>query len=175
MSWLLLGALGIVWAAFLFPPRLRRTSEQSSVEEFERTMGLLAETERATGRWIVAPRKSERFVGPGRRARSRARARRRLVFFALMEAIGLTFLIGIFPPLHAMWIATGVLGAGFVLYVGYLLLVKRQERATPATRVWPGQPGSPPARNGHEKYPLDEPDLVHVTVRPARELEAARV
>src|SRR5919201_34967 len=109
MDWLLLGVLGIIWAAYVFPFRAFKGRSRSSIEEFERSMGLLEQTEKATGRWIVAPRKGEPFVGRKERARERCRARRRRVFVTLLEAMGITFLIGLFPPLHGMWIATGVL------------------------------------------------------------------
>ena len=65
MQWLLLGVLGIIWAAFLIPVG-RRRSDSRSVEDFERRMELLANAEvhGTTGRWIVTPRKGVRFLGP---------------------------------------------------------------------------------------------------------------
>src|SRR5256714_677295 len=84
VEWLLVGALVIIWAAFLYSPARRSSSPHASVEEFERNMGLLAETERVTGRWIVAPRKGTRFVGDTQRNRRRSRERRRRVFVALL-------------------------------------------------------------------------------------------
>ncbi len=44
LTWLLLAALGIIWAALLLPSRSR--SPKSSVEEFEQKMNLLAEANR---------------------------------------------------------------------------------------------------------------------------------
>ena len=70
MDWLLLAALGIIWAAFLIPSGTRKKhSPNVSVEEFEHNMDLLADTER--GRWVITPRKGVAFIGA--RARERAR------------------------------------------------------------------------------------------------------
>jgi hypothetical protein len=76
------------------------------------------------GRWIIAPRKGAQFLGPQGRARMRARARRRRVFFVLLEAIGFTFLMGMFPPLRAMWVVTAGLGGLFALYVFLLMAIQ---------------------------------------------------
>ena len=198
MDWLLLGGLGMIWAAALFPFRHRRASARASIEEFERKMDLLAGTERASGRWIIAPRKGERFLGDRERARSRARDRRRRVLIVLLESIGLTFLIGLFPPLRGMWIACGV----FVLLLGvYCWLLIEARRSTPErpSRIIPTAPAPRPrtAANGYARpqsvrtvayspevaasRPMspgrvitDEDDLVHVVVRPAGELVIAR-
>ena len=84
MDWLLLAALGIMWVAFLLPSDRRRRKTEQSVEDFERRMELLAQTElHANGRWIVTPRKGMPFVGTAERHRSRARERRRHVFTVL--------------------------------------------------------------------------------------------
>lgn len=120
MGWLLLAALGIMWAAFLFP--VWRSSPNKSVEDFERNMELLADTDGGSqGRWIVTPRKGMAFVGPRERAKERARARRRRVFVFMLELIGLTFLIGLVPPLRAMWYATATLLLLLGVYVWLLL------------------------------------------------------
>ena len=177
MDWIFVGGLGIVWSVLLVPSHRRRRSPRLSVEEFERNMGLLAETEKATGRWIVAPRKGERFLGRRERARCRARERRRRVFVFLIEALGLSFLIGLFPPLHRMWIATAALAGLLAVYVWLLVHVKQQERARgreaaeedplAAVRTEP-----PEIDSGLESPFLDVGDRVHVTVRSAAELEA---
>ncbi len=127
MDWLLLAALGIMWAAFLVPTG-RKRSEASSVEAFEQRMELLAQAEvqGTSGRWIVTPRKGMRFLGPRERERARARERRRRVFVFLLEAIGLTFLIGLVPPLRVIWMATMVFGALLVVYVYALLAIKNR-------------------------------------------------
>lgn len=177
MDWMLLGGLGIVWAAFLFPPR-RRPSARDSIEEFERSMGLLAETERSPGgRWILAPRKGAKFVGRRERARARARARRRRVLVVLLEAILLSALIGLVPPLRPIWFGTAGLGGLLLVYMGLLVAVKHAERR---------RPGAPQPTLTLERFhiapprmdprgSLGEGDLVHVTVRPATELQAATV
>src|SRR4029453_3673451 len=79
VEWMLLAALGIMWAAFLVPWGRRRSRSQArSGNDFEHRMELLAKREvpGATGRWIVPPRKGVRFLGPDDRRRARARDRR---------------------------------------------------------------------------------------------------
>ena len=106
MGWLLLAALVILWAAFLVPSWANspRTTDKS-MKDFERNMDTLAETE-SQGRWIVTPRKGTTFIGLRARARARARERRRRVLVVLIESLVLTALIGLVPPLRAMWYAT---------------------------------------------------------------------
>jgi Flp pilus assembly protein TadB len=132
MQWLLLGVLVIIWAAFLMPAG-RRRSDTRSVEDFERRMELLANAEvhGTTGRWIVTPRKGVRFLGPRERRQARARARRRRVFVFLLEAIALTVLIGVVPPLRVAWIVAAALGGLLVLYVWALLVIKARAAAAP--------------------------------------------
>ena len=131
MGWLLLVALGIIWAAFLVPTR--RTSHSRSIEDFERNMDLLADTEgNGRGRWIVTPRKGVAFVGTRERARERARARRRRVFVFMIESTGIAFLIGLVPPLRAIWLVAGSLMILLALYTW--LLVTLREREGPASR-----------------------------------------
>ena len=124
MSWLFLAALVIIWGVCMLP-KGRRRSPNESVQEFERGLDLLAETH---GRWIVAPRKGAQFIGTRNRARARARGRRRRVFFTLTEAMGLTFLMGLFPPFRPMWYATAAFLGMLVLYVSLLLSMSRNER-----------------------------------------------
>ena len=97
MDWLLLAALGIMWAAFLIPLTSRRRSTASTVDDFERRMEFLAHAEvnGTTGRWIVTPRKGARFVGDAERRKARVRDRRRRVLVFLIEAIGISLLIGL--------------------------------------------------------------------------------
>ena len=179
VEWLLVGALVFIWAAFLYSPGRRSSSPSASVEEFERNMDLLADTERAAGRWIVAPRKGERFMGDTQRNRRRSRERRRRIFVTLLEAIGLTLLIGVFPPLRGMWILTAVLTGVLVLYVVVLLKVKQTERwrdANPAPSAVSSRiRSSLPRALYDERGALDEYDLVHVIVRPAGQLQAAGI
>ena len=186
MEWLALAALGIIWAAFLLPGG-RRRSATTSVGEFERGMELLAysEVHGTTGRWIVTPRKGARFVGTAERQRCRARERRRHVFVVLLEAIGLSALIGAVPPLRAMWSVTLVLGVILLLYVWALLSMKAREagpsreervRAAQAPKAAP-RPATPrhvaegamgwarPTFNGLASF--GEGDQVHVVVKPA--------
>jgi hypothetical protein len=123
LGWLLVVALGIIWAIFLFPFIRRRRSPVTTVEEFEQKMDFLAETNTTTrGRWVLTPRKGERFLGRSGRTRSRIRERRRQVLVLLLEATGLALLIGLFPPFHRILVAAATLGALLLVYS--LLLVR---------------------------------------------------
>jgi hypothetical protein len=126
VSWLLLAAFGIIWAAFLFPSW--RRSPTSTVEDFEQRMSLLAEANRASpGRWVLVPRKGRRFLGPQDRQRARMRRRRRLLFVALLDLIGLTLIMGMFQPFRAVLFATALLTGVLVLYVGVLIRFRALE------------------------------------------------
>jgi hypothetical protein len=126
LSWLFIGGLGIIWAAFLLPSK--GSSPVSSVEEFEKKMDMLAETNGvSSGRWVLVPRKGERFLGPRDRKRLRVRRRRRQVFSVLVEATGLTLLMGLFPPLRLMLVGTAVLSVVLLLYVALLVSIRAEE------------------------------------------------
>lgn len=136
MDWLLLVGLGVVWVAFLLPSLNGRKAVSSSpsttVEEFEHNMDLLAETDGSSpspdpGRRVLSPRKGERFVGTKARERARIRDRRRRVLVALAEATGLTFLIGLVPPLRSLWAITAILGVALLGYVWLLVRLKEIE------------------------------------------------
>jgi hypothetical protein len=178
--------LGIMWGALLVPTGRRRLSPKASVQDFERRMELLAQTElNANGRWIVTPRKGMPFVGTAERQRSRARERRKQVFTFLLESIGITFLIGLVPPLRVMWDVTMVLGVLMGLYIWLLLAVKSQSQATPLEQTRAAR--SPDMRvahventrfvaEGNSKWArptfnglgtIGESDRVHVVVRHA--------
>ncbi len=189
MSWLMLAGLGMIWAAFLLP-RERLGAPRRTIEGFERDMELLAETGRVgRGRWIVTPQKGTPFIGPQARARQRALQRRRRVLVALLESIGLSFLIGLVPPLRAMWYATAALLLLLGAYVWLLLWLKHQgpraralERArlvrvpdspvvAPRTRYVTDASGRTPrpAVNG---LVVDPDDPVRIVVRPASAVRA---
>lgn len=161
---MLLAVLGIMWTAFLVPVS-RKRSDARSVEDFERRMELLAQAEvhGTSGRWIVTPRKGVRFLGPRERQQARARARRRRVLVVLLEAIGLTLLIGVVPPLRVAWIVTAALGGVLLLYVWMLLVMKARASAAPPVRVDP-RPAT--VRKVEPRTPVIEPDQ-HVVVRGA--------
>ncbi len=138
VGWLFIAVLGIIWAAFFIPFLRQGRSPKSSVEEFERKMDLLAETNRGhRGRWVLMPRKDERFLGPRDRSRSRLRRRRRQVFNLLGEATGLSLLIGLFPPFHKVLLASAVLVVLLVAYAALLarLRVAEVERARSRRRL----------------------------------------
>lgn len=190
MDWLVLGAFGIIWAAFLLPSGRRQTSPRASVKAFGRNMDLLAHTgQSGHGRWIVTPRKGIPIQGEAR-ARARVRERRKKVLLFLLEAIGITALIGMVPPLRIMWGASAVLVVALGGYVYVLLWIKSRERqrlTEPVARTAAGS--APPvaaqaqavapryraddasARNARPTFnglgTLGEGDTVHVVVHEA--------
>lgn len=191
MGWLWLAAFGIVWAALLLAPD-RRRSPNRSVEDFERHMDLLAETDRGgRGRWIMTPRKGVPFVGPRARAQARARERRRKVLAFFLQSIGLTFMMGLVPPLRPVWYATALLATLLGAYVWMLLSIKQRGPQTSAQRAQAVQavPQRPhPVRqrytgdaagrtrqalNGLGTFATD--DFVNIVVKPAREVGVVRV
>jgi len=189
---MVLAGLGIMWGALLLPTGRRKPTSTASVQDFERRMELLAQTElHANGRWIVTPRKGVPFVGTAERQRSRARERRKQVFTFLLESIGLSFLIGLVPPLRAVWDVTMVLGVMMGLYIWLLLAVKSQSQVAPVhDRVRAAR--SPDARAAHVANTrfvaegnstwarptfnglgtMSESDRVHVVVRRADPIHA---
>jgi Flp pilus assembly protein TadB len=183
LDWLLLAALGIMWAAFLIPLS-RRRSLTTSVDEFERRMEFLAHAEAngTTGRWIVTPRKGARFIGDAERRRARARDRRRRILVFLIESIGVTFLMGLVPPLRVFWYASGALGVLLLAYVWLLVALKQREVTTEEeSSMSPRERAAAFAarhvletRNGRAPSshvpPLPDRDPVHVVVRPASEI-----
>jgi hypothetical protein len=152
VGWALLVALGIIWAAFLVPTR--RTSHSRSIEDFERNMDLLADTEgNGRGRWIVTPRKGVAFVGTRERARERARARRRRVFVFMIESTGIAFLIGLVPPLRAIWLVAGSMMILLALYTWLLVTLREREGAASRRPVAQVQVnGSTQAANGSARH-----------------------
>jgi hypothetical protein len=126
IGWILVAAFVIIWITFLLPSW--RRSPTSTVEQFEERMSLLAEANRASpGRWVLVPKKGHRFMGPQDRQRARMRRRRKLLFVALLDLIGLTLIMGLIQPLRAMWVLTAVFCGVFVLYVGLLLRFRMLE------------------------------------------------
>lgn len=92
-------------------------------------MGIEDEEFRHPGRWILSPKRGARFLGRHQRARLRARDRRRRVYLFLLEVMGFTGLIGMFPPLRGMLMVTAFFG---LLLVGFTALVVWSSRAAPA-------------------------------------------
>jgi Ca2+/Na+ antiporter len=143
-----------------------------------------AEVHGTQGRWIVTPRKGVRFLGPKERHRARARERRRRVFVFLLETIGITFLIGVVPPLRVMWWVAAAFVAMLFLY-SWLLVAIRQRVADPRERLHaaPTRAATSNEVPSRERYVADghrgvarptfnglgglvEGDRVHVVVRP---------
>jgi hypothetical protein len=192
VGWLLLVALVVLWAAFLVPSWASSPNKaDKSMKDFERNMDLLAETE-SPGRWIVTPRKGTTFIGLRARAQARARERRRRVLIVLIESLVLTALIGLVPPLRAMWYATATL---FVLLAGYvwaLLTMKAQADAhdparpretaasaptspRPTRQRYAADASNRTARRSFNGLPAFGDDLVNIVVRPAAEVDAAGI
>jgi hypothetical protein len=192
VGWLLLVALLILWAAFLIPSWASPPSKtDKSMKDFERNMDMLAETE-SPGRWIVTPRKGTTFIGLRARAQARARERRRRVLMVLIESLVLTALIGLVPPLRAMWYATATLLVLLGSYVWALLTMKaradahdparpRETAATapasprPARQRYAADASNRTTRRSFNGLPAFGDDLVNIVVRPAAEADAARV
>ena len=188
----MLAALVLLWAAFLVPSWASPPSKADmSMKDFERNMDMLAETE-SPGRWIVTPRKGTTFIGLRARAQARARERRRRVLMVLIESLVLTALIGLVPPLRAMWYATGTLLVLLVGYVWALLTMKaradahdparpRETAATalsrprPARQRYAADASNRTARRSFNGLPALGDDLVNIVVRPAGQVDAARV
>ena len=190
----MLAALVIMWAAFLIPSWRGSpgTMTDKSMKDFERNMNMLAETE-SQGRWIVTPRKGTTFVGRRARAQARARERRRRVLVVLIESLALTALIGLVPPLRAMWYATAIL---LVLLGGYVwVLVTMRMRTTqargparaheaaaaapatarPARQRYAADASNRTARRSFNGLPALGDELVNIVVKPAAGVDAARV
>jgi hypothetical protein len=81
------------------------------------------------------------------------RRRRRLLFVALLDLIGLTLIMGMFQPFRAMLFAAAFLGGVLVLYVGVLIRFKAVEegRGQRLRSIDVGEPASayPTEGNGH--------------------------
>jgi len=192
VGWLLLAALVVLWAAFLVPSwaNIPSTTDRS-MKDFERNMDMLAETE-SQGRWIVTPRKGTTFIGLRARAQARARERRRRVLVVLIESLVLTALIGLVPPLRAMWYATATLLVLLASYVWALLTMKarteahdparsRETAATapaiprPARQRYAADASNRTARRSFNGLPAFGDDRANIVVRPAAEVDAARI
>lgn len=97
---------------------------------------------RHPGRWILSPRRGARFVGANARNRERARERRRRVYLFLLEAIGLTGLIGFFPPLRGMLVITAIFAFILLAYTALAFSMTRGKAAAA-----PADPETEPLRN----------------------------
>ena len=131
MDWIALAVLGLIWAILLLPEPRKSGRLKMPVEQHEF---------RHPGRWILSPRRGSRFVGSQARSRERARERRRQVFVFLLEAIGLTGLIGLFPPLRGMLVVTAIFG---VMLLAYTALVLQMKRTTTPAKAEAEEPAAP--------------------------------
>ena len=143
LGWLLLALLGIIWAAFLLPRR--HSSPLGSAKEFERTLNLLAETNRAVhGRWVLVPPKGRALEDGQTSRRIRARRRRRLVFVLMADGALLTGVMGVFPALRPMLYGTATLVALLLVYSGLLAGIAANERTEARRRKARGMLEGPP-------------------------------
>lgn len=155
MDWIALAVLGLIWAILLLPePRKSRRLKMPVEQEF-----------RHPGRWILSPRRGSRFVGSHARSRERARERRRQVFVFHLQAIGLTGLIGLFPPLRGMLVVTAIFATMLLAYTALVLQMKR---------------GAVPAKAGAEEPAAPRKNVVilpeiQVTTDPALEEQDRRL
>jgi hypothetical protein len=139
LGWIFVAALVIIWGIFLLPVGRFGTSG-SSVEEFERSMDLLAETQRrGPGRWVVMPRKGAPIRDFRDLSKARTRRRRRRILAGLAQVSGLFVLMGLFPPLQGMLVPGVVLLGLLLVYMVLLARVQAVEsdraRATAARRA----------------------------------------
>ena len=132
MDWLALAVLGIIWGVLLLP------GSRESPNPLRRGVPIEDEEFRHPGRWILSPKRGSRFVGRRQRARLRAQERRRRVYLFLLELIGLTGLIGMFPPLRGMLVVTGLFVALLLTYTG--LVIWSTRRLAPSRPRAPRQP-----------------------------------
>jgi hypothetical protein len=140
MDWVALAVLAAIWAILLVPstrkrqpPSPIRSDMPTDQEDFARP-----------GRWILSPKRGSRFVGARQRERDRARERRRRVYVFLLEAAGLTGLIGLFPPLRGMLVVTGI----FVgLLAAYTVLVLQYTVSRARRPALPAEPAAVPVSN----------------------------
>ena len=145
MGVVVLIVLAAVWAAFLLPPILRARSEHrpsGSISDFRRQLHVLARTSpAAAGRPSVHALPPGRVVpirprtGPGslhaaspaplRLGRSRQTVkRRRDIFVGLLVAMAGSLVLGLLPPLRALWAVHVVLDVLFVAYVAALVYLR---------------------------------------------------
>jgi hypothetical protein len=124
VDWLTLCILAAVWGILLVPPRKKRQMTPTASAGSPPPADF-----HPPGRWILTLTGGSRLVGPFARTRMRARGRRRRVYLFLLEAIGVTGLIGLFPPLRGMLVVTGILA---VLLVAYTAMVLRYGAVRPA-------------------------------------------
>ena len=120
MDWVALAVLAAIWAILLVPSPSRRRPPQSPVTT---DMPIDQEDFARPGRWILSPKRGSRFVGAAKRERQRARERRRRVYVFLLEVIGVTGLIGMFPPLRGMLFVTGIFVGLLALYTVLVMQV----------------------------------------------------
>ena len=121
MDWLLLAALGIIWAAVLLPGRKQATSPAATAEEFGKDMDHLAEAEQE-GRWVIMPQKGVP-IGDSHNRRAVLERRRKVLVF-LMEGTAVSFLIGLLPPLRPMWVVTSGFAVALFLYCWLLIRLR---------------------------------------------------
>jgi hypothetical protein len=131
MDWLALAVLGIIWGILLAPASGRRESPSP----LRRDVRIEVEEFRHPGRWILSPKRGVRFLGRRHRARLRAQERRRRVYLFLLEIIGLTGIIGMFPPLRGMLLVTGFFVVLLAAYAGMVIWTTRTQRVAPPVAV----------------------------------------
>ncbi|MFM8998725.1 MAG: hypothetical protein ACKOKE_01340 [Actinomycetota bacterium] len=131
LSWLLLVALGMLWAAFLNPTK-KLSSPAESVRDFGIDMGRLA-----AGHDEQAVRIARAL------AAARARDRRRRLLVALLSVAVGGFVLGLFEPLRWMWLLSGM---AVLVLTGFVWVLRSMRVAAPrrvASRAMAPRPTVP--------------------------------
>ena len=142
MGVVVLIVLAAVWAAVLLPPIIRGRSEHrpsGSITDFRRQLHVLARTSpNAVGRANLHAVSPGRVVpmrrplpthvapaGPLRLGRRRETVkRRRDILVGLLVAMAGSLVLGLLPPLRALWAVHVVLDVLFVAYVAALVYLR---------------------------------------------------
>ena len=147
MGVVVLIVLAAVWAAFLLPPILRARSEHrpsGSISDFRKQLHVLARTSPAAPGRVVPMRPRTIGAGPSsyastfaavsapvrpnqplRLGRSRQSVkRRRDIFRGLLVAMAGSLVLGMLPPLRALWAVNIVLDLLFAAYVASLIYLR---------------------------------------------------
>jgi hypothetical protein len=132
MDRLVLVLLAVLWGSILVPGAIRGRHDRSpasSIDSFERSMGILASEARGRfaqasppGRHVLVVHNPQRLMA-GRSPRSRTLARRRLILQGLGAAVAVSAVAALVAGGALVWLLVTTLGA-LAAYVGLLLQIK---------------------------------------------------
>jgi hypothetical protein len=158
MNLLVVVLLTVLWASILVPGAVRgrhSRSPTSSIDSFERSMGILASetsgrlTGTPPGRHVLVVHDPARF-GARTSRRARTLARRRVVLQALIGAVGVTGLLAVAvggAAVTALIVSAAVL-AGYVAVLAQVKASAEQARRT--VRRLPRRPAAAPGEGADE-------------------------